>query len=171
MTTNLTDYNINNVTKFTLNNLFIETRIIEIYDGDTCTCILPIYGHYFKFSIRLADIDTCEMKSKSNDNKQLALEARKRLCCLISENLSDIDLNISKKDLIRRLNSECYIIKIKCGEFDKYGRLLGWLYNGEATPETPVEQSFNHILLSEKLAYKYEGKTKLTEEEQIGLLS
>jgi len=171
MTSNLENYNINNVTKFSLNNLFIETRVIEIYDGDTCTCILPVYNHFFKFNIRLADIDTCELKSKSNNNKNLALEARKRLCSLISDDFVDIDLNISKKDLISKLNSKCYIIKIKCGDFDKYGRLLGWLYNNDATTETPLQQSFNHILLDEKLAYKYEGKTKLTEEEQINLLA
>ena len=103
-------------------------------------------------------------------NKNLALEARKRLCVLISSEFENMDLNISKKDLITKLNEKCYIIKIKCGDFDKYGRLLGWLYDKNSVIDTPIEQSFNHILIKEHLAYKYEGKTKLTEEDQLELL-
>jgi endonuclease YncB( thermonuclease family) len=163
----LADYNINNVKSFSLENMFIECRIIDIYDGDTCTCIIPVFNDFYKFNIRLADIDTCEMKSKQKENKDLALEARKRLCMLISEDLNDIPLDITRKKLSIRLNSKCYTIKIKCGDFDKYGRLLGWLFKIDATNETPVDQSLNYILINEKLAYKYEGKTKLTEEEQV----
>lgn len=168
---NLSDYNINNTQDFSLNELFIETRIVSIYDGDTCTCILPIDKKFYKFTVRLAEIDTCEMTSKNNDNKQLALEARKRLCQLISSDFDDIDLNITKKDLTEKLNKKCYTIKIKCGDFDKYGRLLAWLYNKDSVTTVPIEQSFNHILIKEKLAYKYEGKTKLTEEEQIKIMN
>jgi endonuclease YncB( thermonuclease family) len=168
---NLSDYNINNTDDFSLNELFIETRIVSIYDGDTCTCILPIDKKFYKFNVRLAEIDTCEMKSKNSNNKQMALEARKRLCQLISSDFDKMDLDISKKDLIDKLNKKCYIIKIKCGDFDKYGRLLGWLFNKDSTASTPIEESFNHILLKENLAYKYEGKTKLTEEEQMALMN
>ena len=168
---NLSDFDINNTNEFSLNNLFIETRVISIYDGDTCTCIIPVHNNFYKFNIRLADIDTCEMTSKNSDAKQLSLEARKRLCNLISPDFKDIDLNISKKELIKKLNEKCYLIKIKCGDFDKYGRLLGWLYDNNSTINSPIEQSFNHILIKEHLAYKYEGKTKLTEQEQITLLN
>ena len=80
---NLSDYNINNTNDFSLNELFIETRIVSIYDGDTCTCIIPIDKKIYKFNVRLAEIDTCEIRSKNENNKQLALEARKRLCNLI----------------------------------------------------------------------------------------
>lgn len=168
---NLSDYNINNTDDFSLNDLFSESRIVSIYDGDTCTCILPVDKKFYKFNVRLAEIDTCEITSKNSDNKQLALEARKRLCQLISPDFDQMDLNISKKDLIEKLNKKCYTIKIKCGEFDKYGRLLGWLYNKDSIKDIPVEQSFNHILIKEKLAYKYEGKTKLTEDEQIKIMN
>jgi endonuclease YncB( thermonuclease family) len=168
---NLSDYNINNTDNFSLNELFIETRIVSIYDGDTCTCILPIDKKFYKFNVRLAEIDTCEMTSKNINNKQIALEARKRLCQLISSDFNDMDLNITKKDLIEKLNKKCYIIKIKCGEFDKYGRLLAWLYSKDSIATISVEQSFNHILIKEKLAYKYEGKTKLSEEKQIEIMN
>jgi endonuclease YncB( thermonuclease family) len=166
----ISNFNINNTNDFSLENLFIESRVVSIYDGDTCTCIIFIFDNYYKFNIRLADIDTCEIKSKNNDNKVRALLARKRLCNLISSDFEQIDINISKKDLTLKLNEKCYTIMIKCGKFDKYGRLLAWLYNKDSKVNTPIEQSFNHILIKEHLAYVYEGKTKLTEEEQINIL-
>ena len=166
----LSNYNINNTDEFSLNNLFIDVRVVSIYDGDTCTCILPLFNNFYKFNIRLADIDTCEIKSKSIESKNLALNARKRLCTLISSDFDNIDINISKKDLIIKLNQKCYIIKIKCGSFDKYGRLLGWLYDKNSLPDITIDKSYNHILIKEHLAYKYEGKTKLTETEQVNIL-
>jgi len=163
----LANCNIHNVQKFTLKNLETKCKICRILDGDTIDCILHLFGNNYIFTIRLGDIDTCEMKSKNEENKNLALQARKRLCELISDDLSDIPLNISKKDLNTRLNTNNYIVNIRCGDFDKYGRLIGWLFKEDAPTDIPIEESFNYILINEKLAYKYEGKTKLTEEEQL----
>lgn len=166
----LEQYNIHNTNEFTLNNIFTEARVIDIYDGDTCTCIIPLFNNYYQFKIRLADIDTCEKKSKNAENKLYALNAKKRLCHLVSNDFCDIDINISKNDLITKLNDKCYIIKIKCSIFDKYGRLLAWLFPNNSNKNESIENSFNYILIREKLAYKYDGGTKLTEEEQIKLL-
>jgi endonuclease YncB( thermonuclease family) len=49
---------------------------------------------------------------------------------------------------------------------DKYGRLLVDVF---ATPASTT--SFSTILVQDKLAYKYEGDTKLTEEQQYALLT
>ena len=163
----LENYNINNVKFFSLENETLKCRLIDMYDGDTCTCIIPVFGKFYKYNIRLAEIDTCEIKSKKVENKLLALQARKRLCELISDDFIDMPLDISRKNLVNRLNSKCYLLNIKCGTFDKYGRLLGWLYKENSIIDTPVEESLNYILINENLAYKYEGKTKLTEEEQV----
>ena len=45
----LSNYNINNTDEFSLNNLFIDVRVVSIYDGDTCTCILPLFNNFYKF--------------------------------------------------------------------------------------------------------------------------
>ena len=54
---------------------------------------------------------------------------------------------------------------IECVDFDKYGRLLTNVFLNKED-----DKSISDILLEEKLAYKYNGDTKLTEEEQIKLL-
>jgi len=169
----LENYNINNTNQFSMNNILSMARVVDIYDGDTCTCIIPLFNNYYQFRIRLADIDTCEKTSKNIENKSLAYKARKRLAELISDDFKDIELEISKKDLIKRLNDKCYIIKIKFGSFDKYGRLLGYLFKKDIIDEQ-IENSFNYILINEKLAYKYNDENKLkklTEVEQIALLN
>jgi len=172
----LNNYNINNTQKFSLNLLFkeelVKVRVVNIYDGDTITGILPINNQYYNFKIRLAGIDTCEIKSKCEENKILAIKAKKRLCQLIIPdfNFDDESNKELNKELDKILNEKCYIIKIKLGEFDLYGRVLGWLYDKKADITTPIDQSFNNILINEHLAYKYEGKTKLSDSEQVELL-
>ncbi len=163
--------------EFSLNKQYLKCRVVDIYDGDTCTCVLPLFGEFFKFTIRLAEIDTCEMKSKSNTNKELALKARMCLFDLITNDSyknKNLDLNISRKDMREKLNTNVYLIHILCGEFDKYGRLLGWLFplaeiNDPNDPSTDIIQkkSFNHLLIKEGVAYYYKGDTKLSEIEQI----
>ena len=68
----LNNYNINNTPKFSLSLLFkdelVKARVVNIYDGDTITCILPINNKYYNFKIRLAGIDTCEIKSKCEED-------------------------------------------------------------------------------------------------------
>jgi endonuclease YncB( thermonuclease family) len=172
----LSDYNIHNTEKFSLKGLFkeelVKARVVNIYDGDTITCILPINNKFYNFKIRLAEIDTCEIKSKNEENKILAIKAKKRLCQLI---IPDFEFNDESnkelnKELDKLLNEKCYIIKIRLGDFDLYGRILGWLYDSKADINTPIEQSFNNILIDEHFAYKYEGKTKLSETDQVEIL-
>ncbi len=166
---NWKEYNFDSTSEFSLNNKYLLCRIVDIYDGDTCTCILPLFNNFYKFTVRLADIDTCEMKSKSEINKELAYKARMELFNYVTDNLGvkkNIDLHTTRNEMRKILNENIYLVNILCGEFDKYGRLLGWLFDSKISVINPSE-SFNQKLINNKLAYKYEGKTKLTEEEQI----
>lgn len=168
------DKNIHNTKIFNLVDKEILAKVVDIYDGDTCTCIFNIFGDYYKFKIRLAEIDTCEMTSSNEKLKQKAIEAKMRLYNLITNKtiLGDKgeqeNKDISKKAMKEILNKENYIVKILCGDFDKYGRVLGWLYTKDSViNKYDKSNSFNHILIKEKLAYLYYGNAKSTEEDQI----
>jgi len=161
------NHNYFNTNHFTLKSKILTVRLVDIYDGDTCTCILFIFGDYYKYNIRLADIDTCEIKSK---NKDIAIKAKNRLFELITQNnICSID-NISNKGIKDFLNKNVYELNILCGDFDKYGRLLAWLYSSNDLCDN-INNSYNYILIYEKLAYKYDGGRKLTDEEQLLLLT
>lgn len=157
---NWTNYNFNTTSSFSLNGLQTYGRVVQIHDGDSMTVILPLHDKFYKFSIRLARIDTCEVTSKISLNKTLAINAKKRLIELVTSSTNDIP-NI-KKYLLNNIA----LVYIKCFDFDKYGRILASVYKDKDDP-----LSFSEILVKEKLAYQYDGKKKLTEEEQSTLLS
>ena len=159
----LEQYNIHNTNEFTLNNIFTEARVIDIYDGDTCTIIIKFNNIYNKFTVRLNGIDTCEMKAKSAENKKKAYLARDRLLNLVT-NIPQQNDSLPRKTVRDLLNREVYLINICITGTDKYGRLLGDLYSLNDVAKTV---SFSSILLTEKLAYAYDGKTKKSEIEQI----
>lgn len=139
--------------KFSLKGMRFASRIVDVIDGDTIVGIIPLMNTFYKFHIRLASIDTSEIKSKDAKLKEIAIKAKNRLLELIT------DKSINSKN---ELEADVYLVWLKCEDFDKYGRLLANIYR---TPE--CVKSFSEILLEEKLAYPYYGSTKLPEESQL----
>lgn len=103
----------------------------------------PVYivfkhqGQFFKWRLRLAHIDSPEMKSKDPNEKKAALESKKYLESLI-------------------LNKTCVL---ECHGIEKFYRLLGVLKIGISGKEGL--HSVNQMMLDSKHAYRYEGGTKL----------
>ncbi len=136
-------------------NEIIDVRVVDIYDGDTITCILNIYNGFYKYTVRLMGIDTCELKSKDELQKCKANIAKNRLYNLITCKNINLGDNIRRARIREILNTDVYLIKLKCVGLDKYGRLLGYLYD-----KNNINKSFNDILVEEKHAYVYFGGTK-----------
>lgn len=154
---------------FSLKGLNTFARVVNVIDGDTLTLIIPIFNDCFKFYTRLSGVDTCEIRSNNEENKEKGLKAKYRVIELICKDkkLNDI-ICITKKQIIDIFNKEVYTVWIECDDFDKYGRLLAKVY---LEIKKDNSKSIGEILIEEKLAYKYDGNTKLTEEEQIKILS
>ena len=157
-------YNFNNQTFDNCEELFNKktkivtiARVVDIYDGDTCTVIFKFRKIYTKFKIRLNGIDTPEMTSKDENQKKKAILAKNRLLTLITKNDSHFFENKSKKEIRDLLNSKVYLINLTIYKTDKYGRLLGDLYN---YPIKNNDISFSQILINENLGYRYDGGTK-----------
>lgn len=141
--------------ELSINGLKTYGRLIDVYDGDTVKVILPTFGSYYKFTIRLNDIDTCEIRSKDKVLQNNGIKARDRLFELVT----NIKV-ITKNDIKKTLESDVYLVWVDCCNKDKYGRVLANIYKDNDTTK-----SFSEILLEEKLAYKYEGKTKLSDDD------
>ena len=77
--------------------------------------------------------------------------------------LSAILSAMSDNELETYFRKHCYIIYAEYHGTDKYGRYIADLYSSM----DPSEPSFSEILVSELLAYKYMGKTKKSDEEQL----
>ena len=125
--------NYNKLTKFyTLNNINVWAKIVHVYDGDTVHAVfsLPNSSTIHKYKLRLAHIDTPELKSKNKKEVKKALEAKKV-----------VEKKILDKIVYMEIDGE-----------DKYGRLLGNIdINGLC---------LNKYLVDQKYAYTYEGGTK-----------
>lgn len=135
-------------------------RVVSVYDGDTMTLVLPVFNHYYRFNVRLLGIDTSEMKSKSLENKERAHQARNAVLSSLG-----IPTNItSRKDIQKYLHENVIIVTIHCGEFDKYGRLLGNVFVENCS------ESLSDMLIRLGYAYRYYGDTKMTEHQQEKLL-
>jgi len=164
---NFNNFTYNSTPHFTLNGKKMWGRIVSVHDGDTVTIVLNIFDGFYKFNVRLNGIDTCELKSKNEKNKELACFARSRLLSLITKKeISETTLLKDRRMINNFLNKNTYCVWIECLEFDKYGRLLGNIYSDNKS----VNESFSNLLIKEKLAYNYTGETKLTEQEQLETL-
>lgn len=147
---------------FSLNGINTYAKVVNVIDGDTIVLVIPFVKTYFKFNCRISNIDTCEIHSSNSKIKELGLKAKYRLIELISKQKINYEDDVSKKGIQSIFNKDCFLVYIKCYDFDKFGRLLTDVYLNNKD-----EKSLSDILLKEKLAYFYDGKTKMNEEEQI----
>ena len=113
--------------------------VIKVYDGDTITISAqvagnPCYRTYYRWSVRLRGIDTPEIKSKTQDEKEAAIVARDALSNKI----------LNKKILLKDV------------KYDKYGRLLADVYLDKLC--------LNQWMLDNKYGVAYDGGTKHTPE-------
>jgi len=127
--------------KFSLNGLTKLCKVVSIYDGDSCRVVFHHNGIINKWNIRMNGYDSPEMRpSKSLPNRdEIKAKAKE------SKNFL--------KSLIAHTPEQ--LVYLKCGSFDKYGRLLGEIYlNSEDT------ESVNQMMVSNGYGYEYHGGTK-----------
>ena len=106
-------------TKYLENILYIDTtpfippivycKVIKVYDGDTITVAsrLPFEGSpIYRFSVRLAGIDSPEMRGGSELETKKAIESRDALYHLIFGNI--IELRNNGKEKYGRLLADIY---------------------------------------------------------------
>lgn len=124
------------ITKWTLDGVKTKGVLLNIYDGDTFTLLLPVCCKEYAFSCRLNGIDTPEIRTKNRLEKKQAK--------LVKEYVKNI--------------LETTPFEVHCGDFDKYGRILCEIIFDDGT-------SLSSHLIEKGFAYKYTGgKKKLFDE-------
>ena len=110
-------------------------HVIKTYDGDTITIAskLPYpESPLYRFQVRLRGIDCPEIKGATEDEKKMALCAKKEM----------EELVLQKTVILKNVGTE------------KYGRLLADVYINNIC--------INEHMLKQRLAVKYDGKTKIS---------
>ena len=120
---------------------FRVTEINKVLDGDTIDVTIDLGFDLFKKErVRIAGVDTPEKRTRNLEEKALGLDATEWLKDKLEGAINGDD------DLIIRTELD--------GGVGKYGRLLGWLYIGDATV------SLNERMIDEGYAWAYDGGTK-----------
>lgn len=108
--------------------------VIKVYDGDTLTVGFRHRSKTVKESVRIRGIDTPEMRSKSEHEKELAMLAKTRL--------SEATLG--------------EVVTVVSPETDKYGRLLCDL----STEKIHEKYISEYMLEAPDICRKYDGGTR-----------
>lgn len=135
--------------KFSIKNHH-RVRVTSLHDGDTFTCVLSpfVTGEYYTFNVRVAGLDTPELKGVTRER---GLDARQRMFELLTLKFDVNTRNFRKSDFDKFFIDNYVEAMIECQGFDKYGRLLGDIPHIRQT------------LIQEGHAYSYDGGTKNVE--------
>ena len=120
---------------------FRVTEINKVLDGDTIDVTIDLgFDLYKKERVRIAGVDTPEKRTRDLEEKELGIDATNWLKEKLDGAIARDDDLVIRTELV--------------GGVGKYGRLLGWLYIGDA------DSSLNEQMIDEGYAWPYDGGTK-----------
>jgi len=120
---------------------FRVTEIVKVLDGDTIDVLIDLgFDLYKKERVRIAGVDTPEKRTRNLEEKALGIDATNWLKEKLDSTIAGDDELTIRTELV--------------GGVGKYGRLLGWLYVGDA------ELSLNEQMIEFGYALAYDGGTK-----------
>tara|TARA_A100001035_G_scaffold127912_1_gene100574 strand:- start:1629 stop:2039 length:411 start_codon:yes stop_codon:yes gene_type:complete len=123
-------------------------KINRVVDGDTIDVTIDLgFDLYKKERVRVAGVDTPEKRTRDKEEKALGIDATNWLKEKLNSAVSGDDDLIIRTELV--------------GGVGKYGRLLGWLYIGDAAV------SLNEDMITEGYAWAYDGGTKQKNFEEL----
>ena len=124
------------------------TEIKKVLDGDTIDVIIDLGFDLAKTErVRIAGVDTPEKRTRNLEEKALGIDATEWLKDKLESAIDGDDDLVIRTELV--------------GGVGKYGRLLGWLYIGDATV------SLNEQMITEGYAWAYDGGTKQKDFEEL----
>ena len=141
------------VGEFSLADLECYTKVVHVYDGDTCHIVIKYNNKFTKFTCRLNGLDTAEMTSKDDTKKQKAIQARNFLINKVTG--QTVKSDVTKKEIKKLLSLSNKLCYVHFHGQDKYGRWLVELYENKDDKVT-----INQQLINSGLAVEYDGGHK-----------
>ena len=114
-------------------------KIVDVYDGDTCTAVVKINGFFQKIKVRCSGYDSPEMKPKKD---MPGREEYIKSAVASKEALSSIILN--------------KVVKLQIHGFDKYGRFLATVF----VRRWFKDLNMTDYMIEHKYGYPYDGGKK-----------
>lgn len=142
---------------FSLEGRMFYAKVVDVHDGDTCRVVFVLRGELTQFVARMAGYDSPELRPPlAKPNREAEIAAAK-----------------AARDALQELATARKAVYIRCGKFDKYGRLLVRMYrtakagagpgagqhvNGYQTP--PNTDCINELMVQMGHGVPYDGGTK-----------
>lgn len=147
----------NSIPLFDLKDNTYSAKVVDVYDGDTCSIVIFLNKNFTKFKLRCLGYDTPEMKPpkdcKNRDQLiDMAIKSRNYFISKVTNCNIEINKHYSKSELKELLSQNTKIIKVKSHGWDKYGRFLGEIFINN--------KNFNQEMIDKNYGYKYDGGTK-----------
>jgi len=146
-----------NISFFDLKDQRFNAKVVDVYDGDTCSIVIRLNDQWTKFKLRSYGYDTPEIRPPKdsphrNELIDMAVKARNYFVSRVTDCAIDLSKHYNKKELKEIINSNKKIISITSRGWDKYGRMLGDIY---------VDNVYlNEEMVRQRYGYKYDGGKK-----------
>jgi endonuclease YncB( thermonuclease family) len=109
-------------------DVLLSCKVVDVYDGDTCTGVLQHDGGFYKWKLRLHGFNAPEIRPlKSIENREHVIEEAKKVKARLVELVMD------------------KMITIQVVDFDKYMRIVAKLYNPDLvlSVNEQIKKDFN----------------------------
>jgi endonuclease YncB( thermonuclease family) len=132
----------NEIPYWSFKNQTLIGKVVNVYDGDTCTVVVLFKSELMKFRMRMAGYDSPELRNTSVPNYKNTNEYTK--ACNAKQALIDLVLNKQ--------------VTIESTGWDKYGRLLGNMF--VTNKQTNSRIHVNQWMIQHGHGYIYDGGKK-----------
>lgn len=141
---------------FSLQGQTLEAKVVDCYDADSLRVVVELHGALVKFAVRIVGLDAPEKRSQRKNERLAARVAhRSMLRTLLGDEGNALlpPRKLTRKSVRRAFAASRRTVTLRCGEFDKYGRLLGKVEvdGGICAGQALVGGGFAHV---------YDGGTK-----------
>lgn len=107
---------------------FRKARVIDVYDGDTCTVIALHHGIPTKFKLRLMEINAPEVRGGTAESKEAGRLAKEFLANLILGKIVDV-IVVENRKFLKKGDRIEFVSEGK-RTHESFGRLLSYVYVG-----------------------------------------
>jgi endonuclease YncB( thermonuclease family) len=147
----------NDIPFFDFKDKKFTVKVVDVYDGDTCTVVFDYNKELVKYKVRCMGYDSPEMKPPKdlvNRSQHIAkaIQARNFFISKVTDLNLTINDSHSKKELKEMFIQNKKLVKMECHGLDKYGRILGTFRVNN--------KNINNEMISRRHGYPYDGGTK-----------
>ena len=121
----------NDIKKFGFEGEIKTSKVVDVYDSHAIKIVFQFYKNYLNLIVELQGRHA-EIRTRNLAEKEFGLKVRDEL----------------RKKILNK------IVKVKCGDFDKYGRLLVEVITDE-------NENIKEWLINSEYAFPYDGGKKL----------